>query len=1023
MRGIGMKSVKSFEDLFNIEKDLSVQLDECHYAGDIVLTEEELLNLGQYLKEFVLNHSPGRVRHTLLVFSVNIAFFYYDEQGFWQHFCSACGIDYDDCDTGAIGNIIEWTLEEKGLLYRKRRGPFRYVGAILEQTGITKRYIPVFARMIEEIEKDKSLSYILSLPYDKYAEHINGLYCSRYLKDYLLDESGREFFVQVGKVLGFLRDKLLDAGDISGIPGFHPGFWNEFFKYYNNILVPEKRSTCGYTLPKLMFDPERMQIYLYFSNDRYTVEDISIRGNIIREPDGTVRIILKNIRDFEQEYRGVYTDSRGNKQKWRIDGWNMPGDRQAVFHIRSGYISNCKNVPVGRCYLITAEQDANNTFQITNYFGTICIQSELFSVYEIFKAPKTETKRKVSIEWKKSPDMYFEGSRYALFFDSLPGLMVENSDLLADNSYIILFDDGKRLKRIRDYSTLSEIINETDGKPCYAGEIRVEALNRRHAAMFSTELQRLAFCVIPGADIELPHGIYSITEKVKFKSTSPYIKFPGCRRIPGTRGEYETQPATKVIECVIDTLYEQIKFSHPINRISILIDGKDDITYLDHSLKENEHYITVEAPAGTELSFGLISDNKFFLLIKDITFNSSEEFTFRFGSIITALKENKLSAGQFAVIMNGKVYPLGKGVIAYTQLMEDFRYIEKLHKNISLINTIDEEMAGKIAGLYDIYHGRGTAGLPEEYGYDPVYSTYFWVSKVLDGVPGVLMDREWINGIVSESENNKALLILKWVLNARKAVERCDTAKMKMLLQQYPEFDWIPSLDRWEKCIEAQYSELIMYSSEDNIIREWKDEITGHRKCAHRSRISVTGNGRVLTAAWEQYLKRNFSNSIRLLEVMNDGQNTVIRMLKKILVCVIYFRNLRIRPIFRTVSGEIQDSNLGTVINLYKNLGLLLTGKEMGKVTPVPEKTIDILPILTEDRELIKNLSSILANRFNQEYIYSYRNSNNWAEILVIYRLNKVYGGDWRYYRDRFNLFITEIPDSPEKKEILSDFY
>lgn len=997
------------DNIFQLDTSFSQQLDVCSYAGEIVLTRGELLKLGRHLREFVMNGSLSRVKHVLLVFAVNIAFFYYDEDGFWHHFCSVCGIEPANVDTSSIGRIIERVLSDKKMLSKRREGPFRYVGAVLEQIGMTKRYIPVFSTIVEEMERSEYNQNLLTDYEGAYAQYINSLNCSRYLKNYLLDKSGWEFLIDVLRVLEYLKADLIDGADLQGISGFHPGFWNEFLKHYGY-------STNYFEPPRLMFDHEQMQVYLLLPNARYAVEHLQTDERV-EQQDGTIRINLTQIEDYRMEYCGYHTDEIGRTRKWRIDGWDPIRSKRAVFHPGSGYTDSRRTMPSGRLFFISSDSDVGDIYRVVDDLGNLRIGDKLLHVFEVIRSTRQDcTGRTVLIRWSTEPDLTINsGYEYDIFYDSLPGLEVENADLFADGSHILVFDNGKQRRRIHDYRTLTEISRQLRVSPCYSGEIRVVRLGREGSLSPDAAGRVLRFCVIPRSEIHFPEQIYSEEEKISFTCTSPYVCFSNCYKVTGSGGLYEVPPSVDVIYGIVNSSHQQIHFRYPVKRVGLVFDGEPEIRYLDPTAENDNRNITLIAPGGSVLSLGLISRGKLYILIKKIVFDNSGTFTFEVQSLLKALQRNGIYAGEFAVVTDERVVPTGKGIISYLMLKRDLSVVNELYEDMALISRIDSLMSNRIEQLYSIYHGHEPMNISGSVNNDPVFSTLLGAYRIIDEGQRL----SWTTDQEKTTDCTGAeLSALAWVVHAREAIKECNLDQVRSLLDRHGRLEWEPPLERWRVKIEKIYNELLFASKEENLISEWKAVVLGHEPST-RSMVYAARNGRSLTVAWRQYLHHNYHNAVNLLRYAENAENSLVTVLGRILLCIIYLRNLRISSILNLTAAHMGCGKLWSVLGFYRNLGLLLSGREMDRAEPVPEEIADALPLLPEDRDLITGISRMLNAGFMGNRHKASDHNSDWAEALIICFLAKRNGGDYRQYLDRLRLLAPIIPDSPEKKMLL----
>lgn len=246
-----MKTIKDYSDMFKVEDSYSEKLKNCYFVGDLILTRNEIMQVSSYIKPFVLNRSLIKIRSIFLVYVTNIAYFFYDERGFWKHLCTNLKVNYDDIDTGYVGSIIEKTLIDYDLISQTRYGPFRYVGTILEQTGITERHIPSFVNIVRSAIK----TYNISNSYENYKRFIESTHCTKYLRDYLLDKAGWAFTIQVIKIINYVEKNLMKTHEIPNLKGFHPSFWKELFNHYgtNKFRISKGNRVINYSNKRTYF--------------------------------------------------------------------------------------------------------------------------------------------------------------------------------------------------------------------------------------------------------------------------------------------------------------------------------------------------------------------------------------------------------------------------------------------------------------------------------------------------------------------------------------------------------------------------------------------------------------------------------------------------------------------------------------------------------------------------------------------------------------------------------------------------
>ena len=143
--------MNSIPALYKYGKEWQQRLIKCNYAGEIFLDSERLISLAdKYAHDSRIITDDGVNKSVIVVFAVNCAYHFYDDSGFWEHFCRIMHLVNNPTTQEHYGTLVESKLRELKLLKNERSGPFRFVGAILEQCGVSKKYISQFASVLNE---------------------------------------------------------------------------------------------------------------------------------------------------------------------------------------------------------------------------------------------------------------------------------------------------------------------------------------------------------------------------------------------------------------------------------------------------------------------------------------------------------------------------------------------------------------------------------------------------------------------------------------------------------------------------------------------------------------------------------------------------------------------------------------------------------------------------------------------------------------------------------------------------------
>jgi hypothetical protein len=289
------------------------QLETCNYVGEICLHEDDLSNLSDMFKEsknFFIK--PIHYRSAILVAAVNCAYYYYDDKGFWHHFTKLTGYE----NTLEIGSMIEKTLKELGLIALERSGPFRYVGVILEQCGISKRYFLTYAGILRHLKSTLGNDFG-NITNESLKKIIEQIHCQKYLKNFLIDPSGIQFTAQVCNLLAMFEEGWINEEELLQLKGFMPGFWEFLIKEFSVKIIHNLQDrSIDATYPKpILFNGERLGDIKLPNNDYITGHDgprVQQNRNQ-KDTDVSVTIHWKDPGEFLFEYHteleDVFTDN------------------------------------------------------------------------------------------------------------------------------------------------------------------------------------------------------------------------------------------------------------------------------------------------------------------------------------------------------------------------------------------------------------------------------------------------------------------------------------------------------------------------------------------------------------------------------------------------------------------------------------------------------------------------------------------------------------------------------------------
>lgn len=202
------------------------------FLGQIVLSKSDtfdcMATLGRDLRTWSDYYSNATA---LAVLAVNCAYYTYDDEGFWKHFCKHLNIDSTPSNQSELGQAIEAYMRKVDSNFQPKAGPNRYVSRILEQCGINRHFMDDFVRFIKHLKHGSKWEATAELDFEDYRRCVPED-LPKHLRIFLKDKGGWTFSTSVAKNLSQLERRLLTHEQLASLPSYRPGFWYDFFQIY-----------------------------------------------------------------------------------------------------------------------------------------------------------------------------------------------------------------------------------------------------------------------------------------------------------------------------------------------------------------------------------------------------------------------------------------------------------------------------------------------------------------------------------------------------------------------------------------------------------------------------------------------------------------------------------------------------------------------------------------------------------------------------------------------------------------------
>ena len=979
------------------------KLDKCEFVGEIYLAVEEL----QELANNVMNIDCIEEKHDLLVIiAVNCAYHFYDDEGFWKHFLNLLGMSNNIANRELYGSIMETRLKKRGLLKRERQGPFRYVGSILEQCAVSKKYIYSFAGAIKELRNRYGWKGVFSIDYQQYLYFIRDLYCSRYLKSFLADPEGWEFTKQVAHLCELYDSGTLSQNDLESLSGFQPDFWKEFLAVLGTSSTNAIRTKfTPLDKPFLFFNPDRMTIGLNLSS--------SVR---IDYPSTTWIAPITWLDQkvlFSSLYYGRYTLDDGRIVKWERKGW-IPDGAPALFNINWVHVHNENIITPGTYYLIASSLDniscdVIETLGIVNLIGDMIYKAFLITINDNTMLPgykiKEKNEKSFALTWETDGTIYrfpYSVNSFPVFCERIPRILVSDFSLISNNTVGLFYDYGNGPHMIKTIQPLDVFYNEVKQKAPVKGRIWLEVISRSRYIPLDAIMPELNFALVSDCQIIIEPELVSCWEMpVLTVSTNRDCKIYMDDCIPLDENSTKWSVLCKSNKVNGKLSYKNIDviLEIPIYRTRLYYENGRFIDCICPDDVDFEEIFIVTGLPGMPVMIGLLGSKR---VLEVGNFNEKGQCLFS-SNIIKKLVQNYSDPiTEITIIYEGCSYRTGAVYIDVNQIKKVNINGEwpikssisnapvELLKNCSKIccSPVETFRTNRIPEMSDcisewVYTVFSCASVFD--------STQFYVGeKLLDPL-----------SLLPESELKTLLLSL--IENKNATISQ----------NNYFNIGCVPKVDRWLRKME-QYSERYSVNGRIKMIREWSIDIT-EKNPPYRNTISCLAGGQILSSAWHSYFKGKVENVPRQINTINSDSD-IVNDLKEILESIVMLRFARFERASLLLERKASLNEVESVRKVLQNMVFIVQGKKDLNQLISQEFNSIMLPLIDIDQNLIRHVA-LLAKNTEEAKVYA-RKCEDWLFILVLVMF--LDNDDDRLRLAEHLLDIQSlIPLSPQRNDII----
>lgn len=988
------------------------KLRNCQYAGEVYLNPERLVRLA---RDFARSMRPGDALYetALLVLAVNCAYHYYDDEGFWPHFCRLLGIECTSANQNRIGRAIEMRLELLGLKRTTRTGPFRYVGAVLEQCGVSKRYIAALAGIVKELKKDlRSWDALFMMGEQEFRNRLGTVNCSRYLKDFLLDTDGWKFTLQVCELLMLYEQGELTLADLKELPGYQPDFWDEFIIHFHHKRQMDRRTILALR-PRLLFVPERRCLAIRFPSRDYAdgVRHPAIPG-FWQFP-----VTLLNRADaWSEYYAGSIPASEGQPAEWMLPGW-LPDGLPALFDLKYGFLRRGSRVKPGEYYLLVPD-DYCPSCEVISELGPVHVPGNTnYRAYRVLVEPGTlihgyesvqDSRTDISLAWVEPEKfrLWCADPSVDVFAGSLPAIAVSDFRPIEERRVAMFFTAGPVSGRIRNPDDLERALKEINKNAPVAGRFSVLAVGRTGRPEVASTLSELEFYLLPRLDVRFSRRLYAFDEEPAIEIDEAFsgrLHLEDCYSLDPSGKKWAVPLHIQCVNGVVECQNVVAGIKIPVYRARFYSPEGNPVRYLIQTEPDTEAVFLLTGCPDSEARLGLyrmpaghvpvkfdadglarVSWEHILKLVKDCGYSITE--------VVLTAGEHTASTG--AVVID---FPsVSAGICAGTGYQACVCTAQNLTRVLDVCTQICQGVpAGQRYNL---------SRLPR---FHPVLDEWifsiFACAAVFDEVDVLVGGQkfDWVEKISSE----ELRLILDFVNECRMGRWTGERPPEKR--------EALPPVGRWRDAFDRLLQPFVS-GGEIPDLSEWADEIRRHHT-RFRSGIALMTGGHSLSAAWVCYHRGLFESALSLLNNVGESPPAVTELCDFLRVLLL-LRLARTGAARQVAESKWRGGSLQLAFSVLQYVLRTLDGEETGPARQIPVGILTDLPLRAEDRVLLEAASG---NRNNPPEVEE--GSAECEDWLLLWFLASSASSPQRKAELAGKLLRVKdtIPASPEKTAIL----
>jgi hypothetical protein len=966
------------ESIIQIEREWRLLLKEYQYVGELALTKEEVQEFGKLLgKEILYDHYLG-AGAVLVTVATNCAYHEYDEQGFWLHFFGILNIEENNVLKQTIGERIESWLFENGFIQDIREGSFRFVGPILRQSGITKKYLQKFSEFMQQWGRTYTWHRLEDIDYETYKSLVPDEGASKYLLSFLRDKYGWEFTRDVARGMQQLTSGLVSPEDLAASKGYRPGFWEYFLKELGETRARKGViSKTNVPLPLLKFLVDLGDIALVFDHEYVKKRAYRIGSKTLDDPI----LPLHDMGLFKEKISIFIKTEEGAEIRREISGWDPKVTDYAIFSGDTGcYVSSPSRTLAGTCHVILPDNIQPPNELVIDHLGPVQIGSTKYRGWSIdVKSPSDLAflpggpPPQLGQEFPKLSWINTDGLRlgqsdlYEIFVGHPPKLRIENPQMIHESSLILTLNVNGRKEALRLPAIDGPILLNIDVPTPSRGEIGLELVGRNQKLSENPSLnERLYFCVIPDCSIDWPKGLFHYKDKPTVKLITcgeVSLNLFDCNRSNLDSNLWEIPERVDFVRGEINSGSVTVNVSKRIHRADLtrVSNPQDRLIERDELIDGIE--LIAKGYPGNTIRVALISSRGKVTRLADLG-KSDISGSFHFNSKVFSDSIGAFPdpVGSFTVDYNG--CPIASPTLFHDEKKIRSRFLSTFVDR-SWYNSDFEPLSESLDRIVDVLNGQID-------DFSLTICNVFpqglakWFRKLLVGlaiVENKRLDVDTVDNALKfyKSTDPDFFTAMTWFKNAGQFFDTAedggellsvvDANHLKTQRKEFVLPDWVET--KWSDLFAKVERRLSEYVELEDLLSEWRLHVIGDDN--HSRLCDNYSGGEPLKAAWTFYWSADFNKAFKYAVRASDDHPK--SPLKELALIVKGLAALR-KCLFDGAESELPESAHSKLIPYLETtnyLSRLFRGLNVERLPLTMDGSIDTsyLPIRTEDMGLL----------------------------------------------------------------------